>query len=69
MPNKNIVNYEKLRTIFEALWNKIKEQFIKSVRLEDNTLKFEKGNGSIVDVNYNPDAPSEAYIVGNDGLA
>ena len=25
--------------------------------------------GSIVDVNYNPDAPSEAYIVGNDGLA
>ena len=54
MPNKNIVNYEKLKTIFEALWNKIKEQFIKSARLEDNTLKFEKGNGSIVDVNLKP---------------
>ena len=25
--------------------------------------------GSIVDVNYNPEKPSEAYIVGNDGLA
>lgn len=25
--------------------------------------------GSIVNVNYNPDEPSEAYIVGNDGLA
>ena len=50
----NVVNYEKLKEILRELWNRIKDQFIKSASLDGNTLKIEKENGSTIDVNLKP---------------
>ena len=50
----NVVNYEKLKEILRELWNRIKDQFIKSASLDGNTLKIEKENGNTVDVDLEP---------------
>lgn len=42
MINKNIVNYEKLKTILEALWNKTKDKFIEDIVYEVDTNELSK---------------------------
>lgn len=60
--------------------NNVKYQVEETVKLESKVIKFgfipigqklmpkiDTTIGAIVQVRYNPDKPSEAYIVGNDG--
>lgn len=42
MINKNIVNYEKLKTILEALWNRTKDKFIEDIVYEVDTNELSK---------------------------
>lgn len=72
-PSKVIVEYEVEGQKYEITEGLAMES--KTVKFGFLTIgqkKMPKINskiGSIVDVNYNPNAPSEAYIIGNDGLA
>ena len=72
-PSKVIVEYEVEGQKYEITEGLAMEsKTVKFGFLSIGQKKMPKINskiGSIVDVNYNPDAPSEAYIVGNDGLA
>ena len=71
-PTKATVEYEvegQKYEITEGITMEFKT--IKFLFLPIGQKKIPKINskiGSIVDVNYNPNKPSEAYIVGNDGL-